>query len=98
MDFALIGHQESWRAASDVLAVLRGAGRARLPEEEIREIFPWIPPRPVCQVEVGSANGARARGMYIDSFIPPDRLDSGSVHDNIGRVRAAATCAIRAGA
>ena len=98
MDFALIGHQESWRAASDVLAVLRGACRARLPDDEIREMFPWIPPRAVCHVEVASAIGARARGMYIDSFIPPDRLDGGCVHDNIGRVRAAAACAIHAGA
>jgi len=98
MDFALIGHQESWRAASDVLAVLRGAARTRLPDEEIREIFPWIPPRAVCHVEVRSATGANARGLYIDSFIPPDRLDGGSVRDNIGRVRAAADCAIRAGA
>ena len=98
LDFALIGHQESWRAASDVLAVLRGTERARLPDEEIREIFPWIPPRAVCRVEIASATGATARGLYIDSFIPPDRLDGDSVHDNIGRVRAAAACAIKAGA
>ena len=98
LDFALIGHQESWRAASDVLAVLRGAGRARLPDDEIKEIFPWIPPRAVCRVEIASATGATARGLYIDSFIPPDRLDGDYVHDNIGRVRAAATYAINAGA
>ena len=98
LDFALIGHQESWRAASDVLAVLRGAGRARLPDDEIREIFPWIPPRAVCRVEIASATGATARGLYIDSFIPPDCLGPDSVHDNIGRVRAAAACAINAGA
>lgn len=98
MDFALIGHQESWRTASDVLAVLRGAGCARLPDNEIRDIFPWIPPRAVCHVEAASAIGAGARGIYIDSFIPPDRLGGDCVHDNIGRVRAAAACAIRAGA
>ena len=98
VDFALIGHQESWRAAADVVGVLRGSGRAPLPDEEIREIFPWIPPRVVCHVEVGSATGAKARGVYIDSFIPPDRLDCEYVHDNIGRVRAAAACAINAGA
>ena len=98
VDFALIGHQESWRAAADVLAVLRGAERTRLPDEEIREIFPWIPPRAVCNVEVASASGAKARGLYIDCFISPDRLDCEYVHDNIGRVRAAATCAINAGA
>jgi fatty aldehyde-generating acyl-ACP reductase len=98
LDFALIGHQESWRAAADVLAVLRGAERARLPDEEIREIFPWIPPRAVCRVEIASATGATARGLYIDSFISPDRLDGDYVHDNIGRVRAAAAYAINAGA
>jgi len=113
IDFALIGHQESWRAAADVLAVLRGPERTRLPDDEIREILPWIPPRAVCHVEVGSVfdtkiggakigntkiGGAKARGLYIDSFIPPDRLEAAYVHENIARVRAAAACAIKAGA
>jgi fatty aldehyde-generating acyl-ACP reductase len=98
LDIALIGHQESWRSVADVLAVLRGTGRTRLPDDEIMEIFPWIPPRAVCNVEVTSATGAKARGVYIDCFIPPDHLDSEYVHDNIGRVRAAAACAIKAGA
>jgi len=98
VDFALIGHQESWRAATDVLAVLRGHERSPLPDDEIRDILPWIPPRVVCHVEVESAIGTAARGLYIDCFIPPDRLGSACVHENIARVRAAATCAIRAGA
>ena len=98
IDFALIGHQESWRAAADVLAVLRGAERPRLPDDEIREIFPWIPPRAVCRVEIKSASGARARGIYIDSFIPPDHLGSEYLRDNLDRVQAAAACAINSGA
>ena len=103
IDFALIGHQESWRAAADVLAVLRGPERTRLPDDEIRDILPWIPPRAVCHVEVGSVfntkiGSAKARGLYIDSFIPPDRLEAAYVHENIARVRAAAACAIKAGA
>jgi fatty aldehyde-generating acyl-ACP reductase len=103
IDFALIGHQESWRAAADVLAVLRGPERTPLPDAEIRDILPWIPPRAVCHVDVGSILGTKsgdtkARGLYIDSFIPPDRLESAYVHENIARVRAAATCAIKAGA
>jgi fatty aldehyde-generating acyl-ACP reductase len=108
IDFALIGHQESWRAAADVLAVLRGPERTRLPDDEIRDILPWIPPRAICHVEVGSVfntkignttiGGAKARGLYIDSFIPPDRLEAAYVHENIARVRAAAACAIKAGA
>jgi predicted amino acid dehydrogenase len=98
VDFALIGHQESWRSAADVLGVLRGGTRARLPDEEIAEIFPWIPPRAVCNVEIASTTGAKARGLYIDCFIPPDHLDCAYVHDNLGRVRAAAACAINRGA
>lgn len=93
VDFALIGHQESWRAARDVLAVLRGPEHTPLPEEEIKDILPWIPPRAVCNVEVRSITGARARGLYIDSFIPPDRLETAYLHENITRVRGAAACA-----
>jgi fatty aldehyde-generating acyl-ACP reductase len=103
IDFALIGHQESWRAAADVLAVLRGPERTPLPDDDIKDILPWIPPRVVCHVDVGSiastkSGGTKARGLYIDSFIPPDRLEATYVHENIARVRAAASCAIKAGA
>ena len=98
VDFALIGHQESWRAAADVLAVLRGPEHTPLPDDEIRDILPWIPPRAVCHVEVESMIGAKARGLYIDSFIPPDRLESDHTHDNLARVRGAASYAIKAGA
>jgi predicted amino acid dehydrogenase len=97
-DFALIGHQDSWKAAEDVLTFLRGPALAPLPKDEIRDILPWIPPRPVCRVEVTSPTGARARGLYIDSFIPPDCLGADRAHDNLARVRSAAACAIKAGA
>ena len=103
VDFALVGHQESWKAVADVLAVLRGPKHAPLPDDEIKDILPWIPPRAVCHVEVRSAvnaktGGAKARGLYIDSFIPPDRLEAAYVRENLARVRGAAACAIKAGA
>jgi len=98
IDFALIGHQESWRAAADVLAVLRGPQYPPLPDDEIKDILGWIPPRAVCHVEVASVAGVKAQGVYIDSFIPPDHLEAGFMHDNIARVRAAAAYAIKAGA
>lgn len=102
VDFALIGHQESWTAAADVLAVLRGPEHTPLPDDEIKDILPWIPPRAVCHVGVGSISSgvgdAKAHGLYIDSFIPPDRLDSVYMHENIARVRDAAAYAIKAGA
>jgi predicted amino acid dehydrogenase len=98
LDFALIGHQESWTAIADVLAVLRGAERTPLPDDEIKDIFPWIPPRALCCVDVRSIAGARASGVYIDSFIPPDRLEAACVRENLARVRGAAANAIHAGA
>jgi predicted amino acid dehydrogenase len=102
VDFALIGHQESWKAAADVLAVLRGPEHTPLPDDEIKDILPWIPPRAVCHVGVGSicscVSDAKAHGLYIDSFIPPDRLGAAFMHENIARVRGAAACAIKAGA
>jgi fatty aldehyde-generating acyl-ACP reductase len=102
IDFALIGHQESWRAAADVLAVLRGPLHTPLPDDEIKDILGWIPPRTVCHVDVGSAlastTGVKAHGVYIDSFIPPDHLEAAFTHDNIARVRGAAAYAIKAGA
>jgi fatty aldehyde-generating acyl-ACP reductase len=98
VDFALIGHPESWSAAARVFSALRGPERTPLPDDEIQDILPWIPPRAVCRVAVRSIAGAEARGVYIDSFIPPDRLDAACVRENLTRVRAAAACAIDAGA
>ncbi len=101
-DFALIGHQESWRTAADVIAILRGPGHPPIPDDEIPEILPWIPARAVCHIRTGSILGPpgalEAHGLYIDSFIPPDRLHPAHLRDNLARVRAAASCAIQAGA
>jgi fatty aldehyde-generating acyl-ACP reductase len=69
-----------------------------LPDDEIKDILPWIPPRAVCRVEVKSITEAKAHGLYIDSFISPDRLDAACVRENLTRVRAAASYAIKAGA
>ena len=95
VDFALIGHQESWTTAAGVIAALRGAEHAPIPDQEIQEILPWIPPRTVCHVEARSAQGTSAHGVYIDTFIPPDRLETRFLHANLARVRQAAAYAIR---
>jgi fatty aldehyde-generating acyl-ACP reductase len=95
VDFALVGHPENWRAAAEVFSALRGSD---LPDDEVKDILPWIPPRAVCQVDVKSIAGAEAHGLYVDSFIPPDRLDAACVRENLTRVRAAAACAINSGA
>jgi fatty aldehyde-generating acyl-ACP reductase len=95
VDFALIGHQESWQAATDVVSALRGPQYTPIPDDEIREILPWIPARAVCHVEARSALGHSAHGIYIDTFIPPDRLEADFLRENLARVRQAAAYAIR---
>jgi predicted amino acid dehydrogenase len=52
----------------------------------------------VCDVSVRSLDGRQVRGVYIDCFIPPDKLDARFLRENLGRVRDAAECAIREGA
>jgi len=98
VDFALVGHPESWSAAAEVFSALRGPEHTPLPDDEIKDILPWIPPRAVCKVSVKSTGRAAAHGLYIDSFISPDRLDAACVRENLTRVRAAAAYAIKAGA
>src|SRR5258708_17381708 len=98
VDFSLIGHQESSRATADVFALLRGPEYPPVSDEEIMSIVPWIPPRAVCRVETHSRLGAKSDGLYIDSFIPPDRLDTSFTQENPARVPSAAAYAIKAGA
>jgi fatty aldehyde-generating acyl-ACP reductase len=98
LDFALIAHQESWRTAADVVAALRGPGRAPIPDKDLKEIFPWFPARAVCHIKHRSVLGHSVDGIYIDSFIPPDRLGHKYWRENIKRVLDAAACAIKAGA
>src|SRR5260370_37417140 len=87
LDFALIGHQEGWRAAADVLAVLRGPEHPPLPDDEIKDILPWIPPRTLCHLDAGSIAAGKAHGVYIASFIPPDRLHTVYINNHITSVR-----------
>lgn len=94
-DFALIGHMENWGAAAGVLSVLRGPALPPIPPQDLREILPWIPPRTVCRGVITSSQGHQAHGIYIDCFIPPDRLAD---RENLARVRQAVQCAIRSGA
>ena len=98
LDFALIAHQESWQAATDVLSVLRGPALPPIPMDEVKDILPWIPPRPICHIEHRSTLGHASHGVYIESFIPPDRLGFAHRRDNIALVRQAAASAISLGA
>jgi len=95
VDFALIGHLESWNVAAALVSALRGPEMPPVPLRDVREILPWLPPRTVCRVTVRSSEGNEARGVYIDSFIPPGRLEDGFRRENLSRIRQSAACAIR---
>ena len=97
-DFAVIGHPENWEMALEVFQRLRGQDRGPVSMEDARDILPWIPPRPVCRIEIASSTGAIARGVYIDAFLPPDRLSQTSARAHLQRIRQALDCAIREGA
>ena len=98
IDFALIGHLEDWDAAAAVVGALRGSDLPPIPDNELRDIVPWLPPRTVCRVLVRSTTGVTAEGIYIESFIPPDRLDASFLQENLARVREAAQYATKEGA
>jgi len=99
VDFALIGHSESWDDVERLMGSLRERERPPLSSETIRDVFPWIPPRTVERLTVrSSATGTSARGVYIDTFIPPDTLGSTPSHRHVRRVEAAIDCAAREGA
>ena len=97
-DFALVAHFETWDRAAAAISLLRGPDRPPIPADDIRDILPWIPARTCSRVTVGSSQGHQVHGVYIDSFIPPDRLDRRFLRENLARVYEAAQYAIREGA
>lgn len=98
LDFALIGHPETWDAVTAVLSALRGPDRGPVSREDVEALVPWLPPRPICRMTVRSTRGTEARGVYVDAFLPPDRLGPEFLRENLQRVRAAAECVVREGA
>lgn len=98
LNFAVIGHQESWQHIEAFVNGLRTNEQEKLSLEEIKNIFPFIPPRVLFKVKVKSTMGKEINGIYIDSFIDPDKLDSKYAKANINNVIQAACCAAKEGA
>ena len=99
IDFALLGHQDSWTTISRIVHALRDARREPLSLDVLREIVPWIPPRALAHLTVASLHdGRERRGAYIDTFITPDDLDAHSLKRMLAKVGAGIACAEREGA
>lgn len=92
LDFAVIGHQDSWQTITAFVNCIR-AEQEKLSTEKIKNIFSFIPPRDIFRVHVKSKTGAEINGVYIDTFIDPDKLDTLFTRTNISKVMKAVSYA-----
>ena len=98
LDFAIIGHQDSWENITSFVNAIRKPEFGMLTEEKIRQVFSFIPPRELFRVKVKSQTGTEINGAYIETFITPDTLTTNNLRSNLAKVRAAAACAEKLGA
>jgi fatty aldehyde-generating acyl-ACP reductase len=97
LDFAVIGHQDSWSAIAGFINGIR-CDLASLSVEQIKDIYSFIPPRDLFRINVKSLTGAEVNGVFIETFIDPDKLDSRYTRANITKVNGAARHAHKLGA
>ena len=98
IDFAIIGHQDSWENIAAFVNGIRTADQEELSSEKIKNIFSFIPPRDLFRVKVKSKTGAEINGVYIETFIDPDKLDTQFIRTNISKVMNAVSHAKKMGA
>jgi fatty aldehyde-generating acyl-ACP reductase len=88
IDFAVIGHQENWEKISAYVRLLRIEGtNPGLPEECIKNVFSFIPPRPLFEIVAVDSHERAIRGVYIETFISPDELDAAHLYKNLKKVQ-----------
>lgn len=98
VNFAVIGHQDNWENIERFVNGVRTPEQGKLSVEKLKNIFPFIPPRVLFKMKVRSVSGHEINGIYIDSFIDPDKLDTKYTKSNIKKVLLAAKCAQKEGA
>jgi fatty aldehyde-generating acyl-ACP reductase len=98
LDFAVIGHQDSWQNIADFINGIRTAEEGNLTIEKIKDIYSFIPARSLFKMKIRSTTGAEINGVYIESFIEPDKLETPFLRMNINKVRSAINYARKLGA
>jgi len=98
LDFAIIGHQDSWQNIADFINGIRTREEGELTIEKIKEIYSYIPARSLFKMKIRSKTGTEINGVYIESFIEPEKLDIPYLRMNIGKVRNAVSYARKTGA
>ncbi|MEO7044854.1 MAG: hypothetical protein ABI091_06070 [Ferruginibacter sp.] len=96
LKFALIGHQDSW---GNVMQFVKSMGLPGndLSLTKVQEIFTYIPPRKIFDIEVNSTTSGKIHGAYIETFIAPDELDVKYLRKNIDKVKKACEVAAKMG-
>ncbi len=90
LKFALIGHQESWENVMQFIQTMRFPGNNHdLTIDKVKDIFTYIPPRKIFDIEVNSTLYGKIHGTYIETFIAPDELDMKHLRKNIAKVKQA---------
>ncbi len=87
LDFAVIGHQDSWPNIQSLINVMRTSELEELPISKIKGIYDYIPPRGIFRMHVISPTGIETNGLYIDTFIDPDKLNTQHLRANIQKVK-----------
>ncbi len=89
LDFAVIGHQDSWPNIEAFINGMRSDNVGDLSLEQIKNTFCFIPPRSIFKMKVRSKTGALINGVYIETFIDPDKLGTQYLRANIQKVNEA---------
>jgi fatty aldehyde-generating acyl-ACP reductase len=97
LDFAAIGHQDSWQNISAMVNSIRNSGGEVLSCEKIKNIYSFIPSSVLFKVKVRSKTGTEINGAYIETFIDPDKLCTQFIRANISKVVTAMTRAKKQG-
>ena len=89
LDFAAIGHQDNWGNIVSFINGIRTSDFEQLPLEKIKGIYSYIPSRYIFNMKVRSKTGIEINGVYIDTFIDPDKLATQHLRTNIKKVHKA---------
>jgi len=99
LDFAFIGHQDSWSRIDDFVNKIRtDANLSSISIQEIKKIFSYIPPRSLFELDACSTRGDHVHGIYIETFISPDEAGVKYLHANLKKIKDACNYAAALGA
>lgn len=98
LDFAIIGHQDSWKSITSFINNLRKPDLKTLTTEQIKRVYTFIPPRDIYKITATSITGRQVNGLYIETFLEPDKLSPEYTRKNVSKVMKAVNLAIKMGA